>query len=85
MENKTTDNWYTYDTDCIGNITIYDPDGKDIAYLQGSDDVEIIENQVKELEKIWFRKFGKGYRKKFGPFSSYEEHLSYILSQYDID
>jgi hypothetical protein len=82
MENK----FYTYDDDRHGWITIYDPEGNDIAFLQGEDDTEQLRKEIEQVEKIWFTKVNQhGCRKKFGPFKSFEEHLSIILGQYDID
>lgn len=75
---------YTYET-TMGGLTleIFDPEGKSVIFLQG-EDADTVAADIATVEGIWCRKFGKGYRKSFGPFHSCEEHISAILSQYDL-
>jgi len=75
----------TYFDDCMGNYTLYYHENGHVSdiYLQGAAARDFENDVIKPLEKIWLRWYGKGLRHKaYGPFSSYEEHLSYCISQY---
>lgn len=56
-------------------------------YLQ-FDDAEIFRSDWEKIIAIWTRPFGKfkdgktAYRKRFGPFKSYQEHFDMLASQY---
>ena len=56
-------------------------DGDKSCFLQG-DDADIVRKVEDDLCRIWGRRFGRGYRRKFGPFNSYEEHLTACLGEY---
>jgi len=74
--------FYTYEEGRSGDITIFDPRGADVMFLQDSD-ARQLRQEIEKLDKVWEKaeKEGNG---KVGPFKSYEEHLSVILDQYDI-
>jgi hypothetical protein len=69
----------------MGGLTleIFNPEGESVAFMQG-DDADIVAEEIDKVEAIWCRKFGRGYRKTFGPFRSCEEHISALLSAYDM-
>ena len=58
-------------------------------FLQVGDESESFLAEVKKLDKVWLRPYGRRkngtivYRKRAGPFDSYEAHLSAIIEQYD--
>jgi hypothetical protein len=54
--------------------------GKEV-FLQG-DDADLVRAEEEKVCAIWARRYGKGYRKAFGPFRSYEEHLTACLDCY---
>ena len=72
--------YYNATEDRFGNIELTD-DKDNSIYLQG-DDASIFSNSWEAIIKIWTRKFGKGYRKTYGPFNSYKEHFDALASEY---
>jgi hypothetical protein len=54
--------------------------GKEV-FLQG-DDAEQVLQLEDDIARIWARRFGRGLRRKFGPFRSYDEHLTAALDCY---
>jgi hypothetical protein len=55
--------------------------GEESRFFQG-DDASVILDQEDKVVKIWTRRFGKGYRKTFGPFKSCEEHITAAFDCY---
>ena len=55
------------------------------VFFQG-EDADIVREEEHEIDKIWSRLFynqhGSHCRKQFGPFQSYEEHLTACFSRY---
>jgi hypothetical protein len=59
--------------------------GNRSVFLQG-DDADIARKDAEVISSIWNRPFrnqyGIYYRKDFGPWKSYEEHLTTYFSEY---
>jgi len=78
---------YTYKTTGNGlTVEIFNPSGDSVAFLQGDDAAELID-QIEDIRGMWF--FGKPTQGNMTldefVFANEEEHISALLDAYDME